>query len=84
MLHYDRIDISEVIDPTKSNISKECMICYYCFFNHGFKLQDFVSNGCHDLSTVCLYTSDITIITVKNVDYRCIIHGIRKLKQLIY
>ena len=30
MLYYDRIDISEGIDPTKSNISKECMICR-CF-----------------------------------------------------
>ena len=25
MLYYERIDISERIDPTKSNGSKECM-----------------------------------------------------------
>ena len=31
MLYYDRIDISIGIDPTKSNKSKECMICDYCF-----------------------------------------------------
>ena len=29
MLYYDRIDISEGIDPTKSNKSRECMIRHY-------------------------------------------------------
>ena len=42
MLYYDRIDISEGIDPTKSNKSREYMICHYSFFNHGFKFQDYV------------------------------------------
>ena len=74
MLYYERIDISEGIDPTKSNKSKECMICHYFFFNNGFKFQDFVCNVCHDLTMVCLNISDITIIIVKNVDYRCIVH----------
>ena len=25
------------------------MVCHYWFFNHGFKFQNFFSNGCHDL-----------------------------------
>ena len=29
ILYYDRIDISEGTDPSKSNRSKECMICHY-------------------------------------------------------
>ena len=37
MLYYDRIDISEGIDPTKSNKSRECMIHHYWFLNHVFK-----------------------------------------------
>ena len=37
MLYYDRIDISKKRDLAKSNSSKECMICHYFFFNHGFK-----------------------------------------------
>ena len=41
-------------------------------------IQDSVCNGCHDLTSFCLNISDITIITVKNVDYRCIIHNISK------
>ena len=43
------------------------------FFNHGFKFQDFVCNGCHGLTILCLNLSDIT---VRNVDYRCIINNI--------
>ena len=84
MLYYDRIDISKGIDPTKSNKSRECMICQYWFFNHGFKFQDSVCNGCQDLTMLCPNISDITIITVKNVDYCCIIHKLANLKQLIY
>ena len=34
MLYYDRIDISEGIDLTKSSKSREYMICHYWFFNH--------------------------------------------------
>ena len=72
MLYYDRIDIREGIDLDKSNNSKEFMICHYFFFNHGFDFQDSVWNGCHDLTTLSANISDIAIITVKNVDYRCI------------
>ena len=54
------------------------MIYDYCLFNHGFKFQDSVCNGCHDLTVLNVITSDITIITIKNVDYCCIIHNISK------
>ena len=40
MLCYDTIDISEGIYLAKSNNSKECMICHYLFFNHGFEFHD--------------------------------------------
>ena len=35
-----------------------------------------ICNGCHDLSMLCLNISNIAIITIKNVDYHCIIHNI--------
>ena len=53
-------------------------ICHYFFFNHGFKFGDSICNGCHDLSTLSFNISDIAIIAVKNIDYRCIIHNISK------
>ena len=55
-----------------------CMICHYCFFNHGLNNQDSLSNGCHDLTMLSVNVSDIAIITVENADYRCIIHHISK------
>ena len=78
MLYYDRTDISKGIDLDKSNNSKECMICHYCIFNYRFKFQDFVCNGSHDLTMLSVNICDIAIITIKNVDYRCIIHNISK------
>ena len=78
MLYYDRIDISEGIDPIKSNKSKECMICHYFFFKHGFKFQDSVCNGCHDLTVLSVNVSNIATITVKNIDYLCIVHNISR------
>ena len=78
MLQYDRIDISEGIDPTKSNKTRECMICHYFFFNHGFKFEDYVCNCWDDLSMLCLNISDIAIMTVKNVDYSWIMYNISK------
>ena len=78
MLYYDRIDISKGIDLAKSNNSKECMICHYWLFNHGFRFQDYVCNCCYDLSMLTINISDIAIITFKNVYYRCIIHNISK------
>ena len=32
MLEYDRIDISEDIDMSKTNKSRECGICHYWYF----------------------------------------------------
>ena len=62
----------------KSNNSKESTVCHHCFFNQGFKFQDFVCRVCHDLTMLSLTISDIAIITVKGVDYCCIIHDLSK------
>ena len=70
MLYYVRIDISEGNDLAKSNNNKECMICHYWFFNHGFEFQDSVCNCCHDLTMLCVNIGDIAKITVKIVYYR--------------
>ena len=72
MLYYNRIERSEGIDPTKSTKSKECMICHYCFFNHGFKFQESVFNGCHDLTILKMLIIVVLFITLSN------------LKELIY
>ena len=59
------------------------MICHYWFFNHGFKFEDSVFDGCHNLTMISVNISDITIITVKNVDYRFMLFiTLANLKQL--
>ena len=74
MLYDDRIDFREVIDPAKSNNSKECMVRHYRYFNHRFNFRNSIFNGCHDLTMLGVNISDITIVTVK---------GIATLKQFI-
>ena len=54
------------------------MICHHFCFNHRFKFQDYVCNGCHDFTMSNVNISDIVIISVKNVDYHCVIHNIKK------
>ena len=75
MLYYNKIDISEGTDHNKSNKSRDCLICQNWLFKYGFKFQDYVCNGCDDLSILSLNINDIAISTVKNVDYGCIIHS---------
>ena len=54
MSHYDRIDVSEGIDVTKTSASKECDICHYWYFlNYSFIIQSNVCNSHHDL-LICL------------------------------
>ena len=52
------------------------------FFNHGFKFQDSVCNGYHDLTILSLDVSDIAVITVKNFDCCCIVHDISRSESI--
>ena len=75
MLYCDRIHLSEGIYLAKSNNSKECIIHRYRFFNQGCKFQDSICNGCHNLTMLSINITNVAIVTVKNVDYCCIIHN---------
>ena len=71
MLHYDwlhKTDLNEGNDVAKTNNSREYIACHF-WFNHGFKFQDFVCNGCHNLMILSLNFSDIAIIIDKSVNY---------------
>ena len=57
------------------------MICHSWLFNHGFKLQDSVCSGCHDLM-LSVNITDIAIITVKNGDHCCTIYNISKYEAI--
>ena len=45
MLYFNRIDVSDGIDDTKTSASKKCDICHYLYFlNKGFKFQPNICN----------------------------------------
>ena len=50
----------------------------YWYFDHGLKFPKYACNGCHELVMLCLNVSNITIITVKSIDYCCIFYDITK------
>ena len=47
-------------------------------FNYEFKFLHSICNSCHDLTMLSPNLSGIAVITVKGVDYRCIIQDISK------
>ena len=71
MLEYDRIDISEGIDMSKTNKSRECDIYHYWYFlNKNFNYEKYLCNGGHDLMQKDISFNDVAIVSIKGNDYR--------------
>ena len=82
MLQYEKIDASEGIDVNKTSASKECELCHYWFFKDvGFKFEEHVCNGCHDVLTMA-YLKNIAILSSKGATFRCLLMGISKNEEL--
>ena len=79
MLYYDRIEVSEGIDVSKTSASKECDVCHcWHILNCSFKFQPNCRNRCHDLLMLSLNLCDIPILNINGSDYCCIISLISK------
>ena len=79
MLLYEIIDVSEGLDPNKSNKSKECMICHYWYFKDiGYKYKPHICNGYHDLSMIVYNLNNFMILNIKDVDYICYVFNMSK------
>ena len=79
MVYYDIIDVSEGIDVNKTSESKECDICHYCYFlDKAFKFQSDFWNGFQGVLIMSMNLSNIAILNIQGVDYRCIISEISK------
>ena len=48
-----------------------------------FKFQSYACSRCHDLVMVSMDLSDIAILNIKRIDYRCIISRISKSEAII-
>ena len=74
MIQYERIDVSEGIDLTKTSASKECRIFHYWYLKDiGYKYEQYVCNGCHDISMMVYDLYDLMILNMEGVDYRCFV-----------
>ena len=83
MLQDQKIDASEGIDVNKTSASKECELCHYWFFkNVGFKFEEHVSNGCHDLLTMVHSLKNIAMLSTKGTTFRCLLMGTSKNEAL--
>ena len=79
MIYHDRTDVSEGTDVIKTSTSKEYDICdYWYFLDEGFKFQQDICNGCHDVSMISVNLNNIFILNIQCVDYYCIIDRISK------
>ena len=77
MLQYERIDVSEGTDVNETSLSKECMLCYYWYFKDvGFKFDEHICKGCHDLLTMAYGLENIAILSAKGGTFRSILWGI--------
>ena len=83
MLQYEKIDVSEGIDVNKTNASKEFELCHYWFFKDiGFKCEEHVCNGSHDLLTIAYSLKNIVILSAKGATFRYLLMGISKNEAL--
>ena len=79
MLQNKKIDVSEVINVNKTNASKECLLCHYWYFKDvGFKFEKHVCKKCHDVLMTVYELKNIAILSVRGVDFRCILWGISR------
>ena len=62
MLYYNRIDGPERIDTKKTRVN----------------LQPYSCNECHDVLMMSMNLSDIALLKIHGVDYRCTVIGISK------
>ena len=83
MLQYEKIDILKGIDVNKIGASKEWELCHYWFFkDFGFKFEEHVCNGCHDLLTMGHSLKNIEILSAKRATFRCLLMGTSKNEAL--
>ena len=76
---YEKIDVSEGVDVSKTSLSKEFMHYHFWYFKDvGFKFESHVCNGCHNVLMTAYELKNIAILNVKGIDFRCILRGISR------
>ena len=71
MLEYDKIEVYEWTDVSKTDGLLECIICNYWYFGTGninFTFHPQVCNDCHDLLQKAMSFNDFVLVTIKRKD----------------
>ena len=83
MLQYKKIVVSERIDVNKTSATKGCELCRYWFFKDvGFKFEEHLCNGCHDLLTMAHSLKNVAILIAREITFRFLLMGISKNEAL--
>ena len=71
-MEYGRIDVSEGIDSTCNKlVSRECWMCHFWYFlDKNFNYQQYLCNGCHDMSIKSNSMQNLAVIYVGGNAYR--------------
>ena len=71
MIECEKIDISGVIDTSKTNKSKECMLCHYWYFwDKNFSYGPYLCDGCYNMTQKSANFKNIAIVYIKKSAYR--------------
>ena len=70
MLEHDRIGVSEGIDVDKTNRSKECKLCHYCYFLNKNFTYPYLCDGCYNIMQKSTDFKNIAIVGIKKDAYR--------------
>ena len=74
MIQYQKIDVSEGIDVSKTSASKEDEPCHHRFLKGAvFKFKKHVCNGCYNLLTMGFPLKNIAILSAKGHYFTCIL-----------
>ena len=75
MIEYERIDISDGIDISKTNRSKECMLChYYYFLDKNFSYGPYLCDDCYNLCKNLQILKILLLFILKKVHTEFIFH----------
>ena len=69
--------LEEFILIRQANQKSAILVTIGIFLDKNFKFQLDIYNRCHDLLMMSM-ESDIAILNIKDLDYRCIVSGINK------
>ena len=68
---YEKIDISNGIDVTKTDKSKERVLCHYWYFlGNSSSYGPYLCDGCYNMMQKCNKLKNIAIVHVKESVYR--------------